>query len=163
MRSTRGFYEWQKGRLPMLLMAAGFAFALGLVPSSARAMPSGTVIITDHQMDPKSPTFEKDLKKAQKASLTKDAAGWHVYFVAYLKKVAGSTDVNLVFYDLTEGKGAQGNAYPIGTQADAKIIMSDILVNPEQDFKAGHKYDVRITRLVNGKEDIYARTKLELK
>ena len=60
------------------------------------------------------------------------------------------------------GKAAEANAFPIQTQPSAKILMSDVSVNPEAGIKPG-KYDVRITRLVNGKEEIFARTHVELK
>jgi hypothetical protein len=126
------------------------------------APPGGTLVITDAAMDPKSPTFEKDLKKATKTSLTKSGDGWHLYFVAYLKKAAGSAEVNIVFYDVT-AKREQINAFPINTAPSAKILMSDIEITPEQGFKAGHKYEVRITRLVGGKEDVYAKATLDLK
>ena len=130
---------------------------------SALALPPG-IYITEQAQDPKSATFEKDLKKNHKPVIKKgDTGAWHVYFVAYLKKAAGTTELNIVFYDVTGGKKEQGNAYPVGTQPNAKIIMSDVELTAEQNFSAGHKYEVRITRLANGKEEIFATTHLELK
>lgn len=154
---------------PSLRRTLALALAIGAigsfaVPREARAIPGGTIIITDHALDPKSSTFEKDLKKAQKASLPKQGDGWHLYFVAYLKKAAGAPEVNIVFYDLGEkDKHAEATAFPVATQPNAKILMSDVQLSPEQAFKSGGRYDVRITRLVNGKEDVYARSKIELK
>jgi hypothetical protein len=142
------------------LLAAG----LGLAGAAeVRAAPSGTMVITDHQMDPKSKTFDKDVSKAQKGSLAKSGDAWHVYFVAYLKKPAATAEVNLVFYELTGGKREQVNAFPIQTQQGAKVLMSDAELTGELGFKAGKKYQVLITRLVDGKEDIYAKANLELK
>lgn len=54
-------------------------------------------------------------------------------------------------------------AYPIRTKRDAKIMLATLEIKPEDGFKVGGKYSVLITRLLNGREDIYARTTLELK
>ena len=68
----------------------------------------------------------------------------------------------------TSGTGAkkegpvEPQAFQIGTQANAKIVMSDLTVSPEVGLKPG-KYNVRITRLVGGKETVFAKTNLELK
>jgi hypothetical protein len=144
-------------------VALGAVALLALADGRLAAAPSGTLVITDHQLDPKSKTLEQELNKAKKASLSKSGEGWHLYFVAYLKKAAGATEVNLVFYEMSGGKREQINAFPIKTQADAKILMSDAEISTEQGFKAGKKYQVLITRLIGGKEDVYARANLELR
>ena len=41
--------------------------------------------------------------------------------------------------------------------------MSNLDLRPDRGFKEGGKYQVLITRLINGKEEVYARTLLELK
>ncbi len=131
---------------------------------AAPALALGTgIYITDHEMDPKSKTFEKDIQKARKTVVKKDGASWKLYFVAYLKKAPGAAEVNIVFYDVTAKTKEAPNAVPIATQPNAKILMSSVELSEEMNFQAGHKYDVRITRLVNGKEDVFATTKLELK
>lgn len=149
-------------RIPARTLSA-LAFAL----STAFAVPALAlapgIYVTDHEMDPHSKTFEKDIQKARKAVVKKEGAAWKVYFVAYLKKAPGAEEVNIVFYDLAAKKGEAPNAVPIATQANAKILMSSVELSEEMNFQAGHKYDVRITRLVNGKEDVFATTKLELK
>lgn len=132
------------------------------IAAPAFALPPG-VYITDHEMDPKSPSFEKELKKAQKATIKKEGATWKLYFVAYLKKPAGAPEVNIVFYDVTSKQKEAPNAFPVSTQPNAKILMSNVELSEEQNFQPGHKYEVRITRLVNGKEDVYAASKVELK
>ncbi len=140
--------------------------AFGLLFSSvapALALPAGTLAITEEAMDPHSKSLDKDLKKAQVVDLAKKGDVWHVYFVAYLKKAAGAEEVNLVFYELAKGKREQVNVFPINTKPDAQIIASDVTFGPENGFKPGAKYDVLVTRLVGGKEDVYARTKLQLK
>ena len=41
--------------------------------------------------------------------------------------------------------------------------MSDVQLSTEQGFKVGARYDVMITRLSGGHEDVYARARLDLK
>ena len=131
-------------------------------PAAMASPPGGSLFIMDHQIDVKKDGWEKDLKKATKAALAKEGDGWHVFFVAYLKKAPGAPDVNLVFYGVDGGKREEANAFPIGTQPTAKILMSDVTVTGESGMKPG-KYEVLITRLIDGKEEVYARSKVELK
>lgn len=144
-----------------LLLAV--AVALGGLASTAMASPAGgTLYITDHQVDTHKEGWEKELKKVNKAALIKQGDAWHVFFVAYMKKAPGAPDVNLVFYSLAGGKAEEANAFPIQTQPTAKILMSDVQVATDTGIKPG-KYEVRVTRLIDGKEEVYARTHLELK
>ncbi|MSP60287.1 MAG: hypothetical protein EXR72_08090 [Myxococcales bacterium] len=145
-------------------MMRAIVIGLLLVAGQARAgFPKGTLIITDEEIDTQSATFEKDLKKHSRDTLRKGVEGWKIFLVAYLKRAAGSAEVNLVFYDIA-GKGReQVNAFPIATSAKAEILASKVEISPEQGFKVGGKYQVLITRLIGGKEEIYAKTVLSLK
>lgn len=160
-------------------LALSFVAALGLgattLPLDALAGPGGSIVITDHKLNPALSSFQKELKSENKLALTKDLDSdtWKVFFVANLSKQAGSEDVHLVFYDLKDPAGAKKEkppverepvqAYPIRTKPTARVLMSEVSLRPEEGFKVGGKYQVLVTRLVNGKEDIYARTTLELK
>jgi hypothetical protein len=105
--------------------------------------------------------FEKQVKAAATGSLKKGEDGrWHLYFVAWLKKKPGTEEINIVFYE--PGKGHDPVAFPLRTRPDAKVLVSDVSVAPEDGLKGGKKYDVRITRLSNGHEEVFARTSLEL-
>lgn len=128
----------------------------------------GTITITEKKLEPKEVSSAKELKAAARTSLTKgkEDEGWKVYFVAHMNRAPGAEQVNLVFYDQAAAKGQpreEVQAFPMHTKKDAKIMMADIELKPEEGFKAGGKYNVLVTRLINGKEDIYARTTLELK
>jgi hypothetical protein len=135
--------------------------ALALGASAAEAGAGAGIYITDHALDPASKTFDKDVKKMAKPALEKSGEKWHVYFVAYLSKPADADELNIVFYNAANLK-EEPNAFPIHTKTGAKVLMSDVEVGPEDGVKPG-KYDVRITRLVGGKEVVFARTKLQLK
>lgn len=155
-----------------LLVLSVASLVAQALPSSAQA-GGGSIVITDHKLNPALSSFQKELKTENKLALTKDpdSDSWKVFFVANLSKQAGSEDINVVFYDAKDAakdkKAAAERepvqAYPIRTKPTAKVLMSELSLKPEEGFKIGGKYQVLITRLINGKEDVYARTTLELK
>jgi hypothetical protein len=135
---------------------------LALSAVAARAGAPGSMIITAEQVDT-SGKFEAEAKKKSVKELRAQNDQWTLFFVAFLKHSAGSTEVNLVLYDKADKSKEPTNAFPITTQANAKVLVSNVTFGADQGFKPGHTYDVRITRLVGGKEDVYARTTLTLK
>lgn len=153
--------------VPALLMLSALSapvWPVGGPPLSgvAWAAPPGTLYIVEGHVEATGPDFDKALKAASRTSLTKnDSDVWHVSFVAFLKKQPGAEEVHLVFYEA--GVKEPVNAYPIRTRATAKILAAEVDIKPEDGFKPGHKYQVLITRLINGREEVYARTGLELK
>ena len=129
----------------------------------ARAGSPGTMVLTAEQIDTGDSNFEKSAKSKQITSLAKTGEQWTLYFLAFLKKAAGSKEVQLVFYDSAEKKHEPTNAFPIETQPSAKILTSSVTFSADQGFKAGHKYNVMVTRLIGGHEDVYARSTITLK
>ncbi|HEX9101390.1 MAG TPA: hypothetical protein VF997_04265 [Polyangia bacterium] len=136
---------------------------IGLAAPRARAGTPGTMVLTAEQVDTADSDFEKNAKRKQVSSLSKSGEQWTLYFLAFLKKAAGSKQVQLVFYDAAEKKHEPTNAFPIETQPSAKILTSSVSFSVDQGFKAGHKYNVLVTRLVGGHEDVYARSTITLK
>jgi hypothetical protein len=126
------------------------------------ARAEGNIIITKEQVDT-SGNFAARAKKAAVTELRSQNEQWTMYFIAWLKKAPGSQEVNLVFYDKADKSKEPTNAFPITTKESAKILVSSISFGTDQGFKAGHTYDVRVTRLVGGKEDVYARSTITLK
>ena len=149
------------------LLLAGAALQ---APVEAVAMPTGAIVITDHLLNPAKHDFEKDLKTEAKTALPKppESESWKVFFIASLTRAPGAEDVNIVFYDASVPvKAGQPKepvqAYPLRTKATARMLQASIDLKDEDGFKAGKKYTVLITRLVGGKEEVYARSALELK
>jgi hypothetical protein len=134
-----------------------------LTTVSAWAGSPGSMLLTSEQVDTGGADFEKDAKKKQVSHLAKNGEQWTLYFLAFLKKAAGSKQVQLVFYDEANKKHEPVNAFPIDTQPSAKILTSSVTFSPDQGFKAGHKYNVLVTRLIGGHEEVYARSQISLK
>lgn len=146
------------------------ALAMLACTSALAGPPAGSIVITERQLNPKIHSFQEDLKTEARRVLTKrpELENWKVFFIAYLKKAAGDSKVNVVFYDAAQPSKPGQAREPIhfaeiGTAADTKVLMSNLDLRPDQGFKEGGKYQVLITRLINGKEEVYARTLLELK
>jgi hypothetical protein len=104
------------------------------------------------------------LKKAHKPSLSKPDGSetWSVYFIAFLSKKPGGKAVSLVFYDVS-GKRTYVSAKEIQIDPSSNILVADVEVSEEDGIKKGHKYDVVLGRMVGGREQVFARTKLSFK
>ena len=111
---------------------------LGMAVPAAWAGAPGTMVLTSEQIDTSGTDFEREAKKKQISSLAKSGDQWTLYFLAFLKKAAGSKQVDLVFYDTAEKKHEPTQAFPIETQPGAKILTSSVSFNPDQGFKTGH-------------------------
>jgi hypothetical protein len=147
-------------------VATSFALVVAAAASAAAgagAPSPGSLFITPEQIDTSSAGFEKTLKSKQVHTLEKQGDQWTLYFVAFLKKAAGSKEVQLVFYDTAQKAHEPTNNFPIETQANAKILASSVTFTADQGFKPGHTYNVLITRLIGGHEDVYARSQVTLK
>ncbi|MBP6608805.1 MAG: hypothetical protein KA258_04415 [Deltaproteobacteria bacterium] len=143
--------------------------ALAISPALA-GPPAGSIVVTERRMNPALRSFQEDLKTEATKVLTKkpEHENWKIFFIAYLKKAAGDSKVNVVFYDagqsLKPGQPREPLHFAeIGTKPDTKVLMSDLELRPDQGFKEGGKYQVLITRLINGKEEVFARTLVDLK
>lgn len=157
VHSARGHRQAPRWLQALCLSGALLAFG-----PAAQAGAPGTLVVLGSHVDAGSASFEKDVKAAARTALERKDDQWHLSFVAYLKKPPGAEEVSLVFYDNTP-KREYINSYTIRVKATAKIVLSEIDLKPEDGFKAGNKYQVLITRLVGGKEDIFARSVVELK
>jgi hypothetical protein len=144
-------------RITTLAVACSIAFAV------ADIAYADNLVISKDQIDTSSSGWEKDVKKHSAATLTAQNDAWTMYFVAFLNKQPGAKEVQLVFYDSAVKQHEPTNAFAIATQPSAKILTSNITISPEQNFKAGHTYKVMVTRLVGGKEVVYAATHVTLK
>jgi hypothetical protein len=148
------------------MRTATLALCLGMAvvtPQIAHAGVAGNIFVTAEPTDTASGDWEKTLKKNQVKAIEAKDGQWTINFVAYLKKAAGAEEVEVVFYDTAQKSREPTNAFPIQTKANAKILVSSVAVSGDQNFKAGHTYNILVTRLVGGSEDIYAKSQVTLK
>ena len=78
--------------------------------------------------------------------------------MVFLNARAGADKINIVYYDLSK-KHEQVDFTEVGVKPDQKIVqLNGQAVSKEMGFVKGHKYDVRATRLIGGKEKVYAKS-----
>jgi len=108
--------------------------------------------------------FRKIVRKARRNKVLRRGKGgtWVFHFIAFMRRAPKATKVNLVWY--RRGKKREQVDYteftvpPNEVTLQAKTTLSDA-----QGFKPGDRLEARVTRLVNGREKIYARCRLKLK
>jgi len=103
------------------------------------------------------------MKKQSKTAIKGDGGAWNLNFMVFLKEAPGANTVNIVYYDIT-GKREQVNYSEVSVKPDQKIVqLNGIAISKDLGFVKGHKYDVLATRLIGGKEKVYAKTVITLK
>ena len=102
-------------------------------------------------------------KVRRNKTLPRDKKGnWTIHFIAFMSANPGATKVNLVWYK-TGRKREQVDFTEFVVPADERTLQATSTVVPAVGFKPGDKVELRVTRIVRGKEKVYARCKLTLR
>jgi hypothetical protein len=144
------------------LTTAVFA-ALVLAPRAALA--GGRIVVSDAQFGSFSSEKEMNaaLKKQAKTTF-KGAGAWTLNMMVFLGAAPGGNKINIVYYDLTKHPPDQVNFTEVSVKPDQKIVqLNDQAISSDMGFVKGHKYEVRATRVIGGKEKVYAKTTITLK
>jgi hypothetical protein len=147
----------------MRILHLALAVAMVVLAGRAQAGTPGTLVITQEAVDTSQKDFEKTLKKAAIKQLAKSGEQWTFHFIAFLTRAPGSKDVNIAFYDQAEKSKEPTNHIELQTSPNAKIMASQVTFGDDTGLKAGHTYNVLLTRVVGGKEQVFARSTLTLK
>jgi hypothetical protein len=147
-----------------LVVGATMAFsAVTLAPRPAAA--AGKIVVSDAEWG--SYTSEKELNAAlrkQGKTTFKGDGSWNLNMMVFLGGGAGGDKINIVYYDMAKKPPEQVNFNEIGVKPDQKIVqLNGLTISKDMGFVKGHKYEVRATRLVGGKEKVYAKTTITLK
>src|SRR5262249_60477136 len=103
------------------------------------------------------------VKKQSKTVLKGDNA-WNLNLMVFLKEAPGADKINIVYYDVTKKPREQINFNEVTVKPDQKVVqLNGISISKDLGFVKGHKYDVLATRLIGGKEKVYAKTTVTLK
>jgi hypothetical protein len=146
-----------------LLTFAVFS-TLALAPRAAEAGSGGRIFVSDAPYG--SFASEKDMSaaiKRQSKTAFKGDGSWNLNFMVFLNAAPGADKINIVYYDVSKKK-EQVNFAEVGVKPDQKIVqLNDQTISKDLGFVKGHKYEVRATRLIGGKEKVYAKTVITLK
>ena len=153
-----------------VLVLLAVAAAVGVAfPRAARADVwsafKGRIFVSDTEFGsgyPSDAAMIAAVKKQSKAVI-KGSGGWTINLAVFLKEAAGAKKINIVYYDLS-AKHEQVNFSEIDVTPDQKMVeLNGIALSSDLGFVKGHKYDVLATRIVGGKEKVYAKTTMTLK
>jgi hypothetical protein len=166
---------WSPARAPRVV-AASLALALlaaWVAPTAARAdsdsgawrANKGRIFVSDTEFGQgyaSDGAMVSAMKKQSKSAIKGDGA-WTLNFMVFLKEAPGATTITIVYYDLS-AKREQVNFSEVCVKPDQKIIqLNGVAISKDLGFVKGHKYDVLATRVIGGKEKVYAKTTLTLK
>jgi hypothetical protein len=126
----------------------------------------GRIFVSDSEFGSGYPTdgaMIAAIKKQSKAVI-KGGGAWTLNMSVFLKEAAGADKINIVYYDITAKPREQVNFSEVDVKPDQKMVqLNGIAISKDLGFVKGHKYDVLATRIVGGKEKVYAKTTLTLK
>jgi hypothetical protein len=158
-------------RLTPLAAAAGLLLALWPSPpagaaANAWATFKGRIFVSDVEYGTgygSDAALIAGVKKQSKTTLKGDGA-WTLNLMVFLKEAAGADKINIVYYDVTKKPREQINFNEVTVKPDQKVVqLNGISVSKDLGFVKGHKYDILATRLIGGKEKVYAKTTVTLK
>ncbi len=153
-------------RHTLILSAAVAVLALcALAPRAAHAQSKGRIYVSDAEFG--SFGSEKELasalKRQSKTTIKEEGGVWPLNFMVFLNAPAGANTINIVYYDLSK-KHEQVDFAEVGVKPDQKIVqLNGQGASKEKGFVKGHKYEIRATRLIGGKEKVYAKATITLK
>ncbi len=158
--------------IPVLALAA--LFVLPVLPAHSDISASvvnrlrGKIILSAAPLPDSAGTPSQTIKAYRKLHLktVTGVAGdedmsWTLYVTAFLKKKPRVTALSLDFY---KKNGAYvANKRFSGTDANAKIFASKILISENDGLNKGQTYTVKLNAEVRGREVTLARTKATFK
>jgi hypothetical protein len=156
--------------LPLAAAVALAAAALVLFPGRATADAwsalKGHIFVSDAEFGTgygSDSAMVSAVKKQAKTTI-KGGGNWTLNMMVFLNQAPGADKINIVYYDISAKPREQVNFSEVAVKPDQKIVqLNGIAISTDLGFVKGHKYDVLATRLIGGKEKVYAKTVLTLK
>jgi hypothetical protein len=84
-----------------------------------------------------------------------EAATWTLELAANLKKAALKGNALFVFFDMEDPGSVENRQYTALYQAPLKggtKVAARVQLSPDEGFRAGHTYRIRVIQLINNKE-----------
>lgn len=142
-----------------------------LCPASARADSwaalKGKIVVSDaefHTGYASDAQMVSAVKKQAKPAIKGDNNAWTMNLMVFLKEPAGVKSINIVYYDVSVKPRDQVNFSEVTVQPSQRIVqVNGVAISKDLGFVKGHKYEVLATRLIGGKEKVYAKGLVTLK
>jgi len=102
-------------------------------------------------------------KARRQTTLTLGADGqWSFNFIAFLREPPRADKVTLVWYRFAGRKSEQVDYVEFVVPATGVTLRAQAALS-KAEFNTGDRLEARVTRIIDGKEKVYARCKLTLK
>ena len=154
-------------RQTLILFAAVAALALcALAPRAAHAQAKGRIYVSDVEFGAYSSEKEmaQAIKKQAKTTIKDEGGTWPLNLMVFLNAAPGADTINIVYYDVSVKPRDQVNFSEVKVQPTQKIVqVNGVSISKDLGFVKGHKYDVLATRIIGGKEKVYAKGTITLK
>ena len=156
-------------RLPTIGAAVLLAVGLGAFAArEARANPlAGKVVVSDAEFGTgygSDAEMMKAVKKQGKTTIKGEGTSWTLNLMVFLKEAPCATTINIVYYDVSVKPRDQVNFSEVKVQTTQKIVqVNGVAISKDLGFVKGHKYEVLATRVIGGKEKVYAKGTVTLK
>ena len=149
----------------LLVLSVGAAL---LAPGAARGDAfKGKVMISDAAFGTgygSDAEMAKAVKKQSKATIKGDGASWTLNLMVFLNAAPGAKTINIVYYDVSVKPRDQVNFAELAVQPTQKIVqVNGVSISKDLGFVKGHKYEVLATRIIGGKEKVFAKGTVTLK
>jgi hypothetical protein len=108
-----------------------------------------------------------DGSATQTASATTPSEGspWTLEITGTLKRPAWAGNALFLFFDLEDAASLENRQFTALYQAPVKAgpkVAARVSLSPEDGFRPGHTYRVRVVQLINGKEIVLAESDVSL-
>ena len=157
------FAPWSRMAAFALLMGAVLAAP---VVAHADAM-KGKVVVSDAEFGTgfsSDADMTKAVKKQAKSTIKGEGGAWTFNLMVFLNAAPGAASINIVYYDVSVKPRDQVNFSEVKVQPTQKIVqVNGVSVSKDLGFVKGHKYEVLATRIIGGKEKVYAKGTVTLK
>jgi hypothetical protein len=154
-------------RLAAVAVGVALTALSGLAAADAWSALKGRIFVSDTEFGS---AYGSDaemisaIKKQSKTVIQGQENGWTINMTVFLKEPAGAEKINIVYYDVSAKPREQVNFSEVDVRPDQKMVqLNGIALSKDLGFVKGHKFDVLATRLIGGKEKVYAKTQLTLK
>jgi phage terminase large subunit-like protein len=99
------------------------------------------------------------------ATTPSDSAPWTLEVTGTLKRPAWAGNALFLFFDLEDPDSIENRQFTALFQAPVKAgpkVAARVSLSPEDGFRPGHTYRVRIVQLINGKEIVLGESDVSL-
>jgi hypothetical protein len=135
-------------------------------PSSEVALASAGPNDKPGKAAPVVPRFQRAAQVAPDGrSSSTDGAPWTLELSANLKRPAWAGNALFLFFDMEDHDAIQNKQTTAFYQAAIKAgpkVSARVSLSPEEGFRAGHSYRVRVVQLISGKEILLTEGDLSL-